>query len=573
MSAFILVKGNQEDLVQAATKTFDYRQMKKHCRFNISCGVLLLYQKELIDIHNYVRSGDKGLYAIGTPVYKGNSYEASLHQAFVDLESGNFDYTKMRGNYVLVYDNGIETCLIRDSLSMYKLFSDSEGNYVTSSFLVASSLQPITFNENAVVEQLLYGFISAPDTLVNEVKTIGDINSESSLAWIGTFSSGHVEANHSKGIDARCEEIINYMSDVKSFVNEFGAECGLSGGCDSRLIFASVNEVCRRMNSVHTHSTSDIHNKEIKTVKELATIMHVPVRIVPTSYLPSCDSDVINKTLKENVLFFDGRNANIIGACSQTHTRQYKERTSDGSGITFSGIGGEIYRNFYYTSHPFVFVKSWLNVRLFYQHVRKMVTFDVYSSTINDIKRKVMRDTAIGHGKFASWLFARRFFDHYRIPHALSNVVNANNQMKFYLAPFVERELIDGAAVDNAVQDFCGKYEGMIINRFNSQLASVISSKGYALNSIPLKYRIKWGIRSLYPSFVWSIREKCIHSPHNSFSKMLAKSVYLQDALNCICRIFPHWHIDAGAIPDNFMQNFVFTVCSIKEIENISHIR
>ena len=570
MSAFIIVKGNQEHLVQKSIKAFGYRKMTKYSRFDLSCGSLLLCKKELVDDDNFYTTGKKGLYCIGTPVYKGLSYRDSLRRIYEDLESNIFDCEKMRGNYVLIYDNGAGTFIIRDTKLMYKLFSDKDGNYITSSFLVATSLQPVTYNEVAFVEQLLCGFVSEPDTLVNEVSVVSPSLFKNTFTWIKTIESNCVRKTHKRGVKARYQEIVDYMNDVKPFVAEYGAECGLSGGCDSRLIYASVNEICGHMKSVHTHSTSDIHNKEIKTVRQLAAMKGTPLKIVPTLFLPECEPAVVDETLKENVLYFDGRNANIIGACSQTHTRAYKEKTSSGSGITFSGIGGEIYRDFYYTGRVPLNVSAWLKSRIFYGYVEKIVPSDVYAQSFHRILQKIVRDTGKGKGRITSWRFARRFFDEYRIPQALSNVVNANNQMNFYLAPFVEGELIDGARQDNKKQDHCGKYEGRIIELFSKELSSIISSKGYALNDVPHREMIKWYIRSFYPSFVWSWRMGYSKKPGKSFSAILHKSDYLKESFDFTKSTFPQWTLSPDSIPDHFMQNFVFSISTIKEINSIN---
>ena len=137
-----------------------------------------------------------------------------------------------------------------------------------------------------------------------------------------------------------------------------------------------MNVDCTSMKSVHTHQTSRIHDNEIKVVKELSNLYGVPLTIIPTTYLPYYEGN-IDVVLRENVLYFDARNAGNIGAMSQTHTRDYKKQTSGGAKVTFSGIGGEIYRNFYFTNLPIVDVEGWLVSRIFEPSTKWL--FPVYS--------------------------------------------------------------------------------------------------------------------------------------------------------------------------------------------------
>lgn len=571
MSAFVLIKGNDNALLEQSRKTFQRRGFKGERLFNTSIGTLLLYPKQNLNEDNFYKVDSCSVYCIGTIVYKGLSYADSLKAMASDYVAESLEINELRGSFVALFDKDSHVSLLTDSTHMYRLYTDEERRFLSSSLMVAASLTECHINEDAVVEQLLCGYVGGDATLI---QNITDVSFElNKIPWIkkipqqskATIAEKGDEANRVK-VNAKI--LHDYLQDVKALSSEFGAECGLSGGCDSRLIFSSVNVDCVPMNSVHTHQTSQIHDKEIEVVKQLSHLYHVPLRIVSTTYLPDYEGD-IDDVLRENVLYFDARNAGNIGAMSQTHTRKYKRQTSDGAAVTFSGIGGEIYRNFYFTNLPLFSFPGWIESRLFESGSQLLFPRKTYKEAKKRIARKIAIRTGQHIGNTAFLNMSKRYFDSYRIPYALGNVVNANNQMSFYLAPFTEKCLIEEAKKDWALQDHCGAFEGRILKQFDPQAASIETSRGYTLSNIPQSVLLKWKLRGLLPACVWRSYEKRNRydlKRKESYAALKLKSSYFREALACFQKMFPNWFfqaVDEGCIPLN---NFVFTVCAVYEL-------
>ena len=572
MSAFVLFHGNHPEWEDTAKKVFCQRRIEGGKVFSTSAGKLLLYPKQNVSVENYYTAEECSVYCVGTVVYKGFSYSRSLKEIASDYACGKLEIRKLRGAFVLLLDKEGQVGILTDETRMYRLYVDEDQSFVSTSFLAAASLTSGKINEEAVIEQILCGYVGGGQTLVQEVL---DVSFElERVPWLisincrSEINTRNVRESMNDRVKVHAQLLRDYLQDVKALSEQYGAECGLSGGCDSRLVFSSVNTDCITMKSVHTHQTSHVHDNEIKVVKKLSSLYKVPLTIVPTTYLPFL-KDGKDDVLRENILYFDARNAGNIGAMSQTHTREYKKQVSGGAGVTFSGIGGEIYRNFYYTNLPFVNMGGWLENKIFEPGAKRLFPSKTYKYAVKCIAEKISSRTGINVGRFTPSIISKRYFDSYRIPYALGNVVNANNQMSFYLAPFTEKELIEEAKKDRDYEDHSGSFEGKIISEFDPAAAAVTSSRGFPLSAVPKSVTTKWKIMGLLPSCVWRMYEKRHRnnpSQKKAYAELKANSPYYREALSWFQSNFQEWNysvVEEGSMPLN---NFVFTVCAVYEL-------
>lgn len=579
MADFFLARKGNESILAYAKAMQRRRGLDREREFPLACGTLLLYRKQLVEAENYYIGEKISVFCVGSLAYKGLSYSESLEAIAEEYGRNDFDPESLRGEYVLILDDGLHTAVYRDGTGMYKLFSDRADRFLTSSFFAAVSCTRCTLNELAVAEQFMYGFVSAPDTLVNEISCVCAGKYELKKDWFSWGEHKRPEpVQKSKDIHSSVmnqkKEICRYLQDVSALVRQYGCECGLSGGCDSRLVFFSVNSCCEKMASVHTHNTSNGHEKEIAAVRRITEVYDTPVLIVPTVHLMDCAGEEIDRTLEEIVLFFDGRNAETIGSCNQTYTRWYREKTANGSGVTFSGIGGEIYRDFYYTRLKKYKIRSWLEDRIFQKHIDRVIPQQTYQNAVDHIISKIRYFTDTPEKGEGSPRFAKRYFDQYRIPNALGNVIHANNQMNFFLAPFTDERIIARAKPDDAYQDHCGEYEGRILKTFQEKAPEILSSKGYSFSNIPVSVKAKWKLRSVLPLPLWKIRRAVLDKPNerykNEFLHKFPKSRYITEAMAYFASRFPQWRTTPLEKGEIYINPFVFAVCTIYEINRCS---
>lgn len=576
MAAFFLARKGFENLINTAEKVFGKRGLNNGKRYTFPCGEILVYPKQIVDCENTIYNENCSLFCVGTVVYKSLGYRESLNKLLSDFKNGEIDCNELWGEFVIVFVFNEEIYVLTDETRMYKLFSDKEKRFLTTSFMAAAACTDCTVNDTAVTEQILYGFVSAPDTLVNEVYEIKYDDLRNDFKWIKWIENKSIvnkkrAKSEKESVENQTKIIKQYIKSVFKISSQYGAECGMSGGCDSRLIYTSLNAEKLRLNSVHTHSTSDIHDKEINVVKQITDLYKTPLVKIPTTFILDCESEEIDKILKENVLYFDCRNAETIGSFSQTHTRWYKEKTANKNGVTFSGIGGEIYRDFYFTQGIVFSIKKWLDARVFIPFAENIIPKDEYKRVLQRIILKIEKALGVKKRIYCK-SFSKRYFDKYRIPNALSNVVHANNQMSFYLAPFTESKLIGQAKYDNKWQDRCGEYEGKIIGCFNSKSPEFMTSKGYNLSHIPKTTNLKWKFRGFIPSFMWINKKnsaKIDKELHDKLEYALKNTDYFLKAFNAFKIRYNNWNFEPvlnGRVPLN---SFMFTVCAFYEINEL----
>lgn len=562
-------------MLSAAEKEFETRGFHGGRLFDLSGAKLLLYPKQLIGTPNYDENEKGKVFCIGTPIYKKKSYKESLRLLLEDFLSESLRLEELFGVFVLLFDCGGSLTVLTDKSALYKLFTDEKQSFISSSFLAAAACTDHTLDEDSVIEQTLYGYVGAPHTLVKEVSVL----SRTGKGWPGWISRIENRENGSYSSDRETEDaarqaskIAGYMDAARALAEEYGCECGLSGGCDSRLVYTAVNRKCVHMRSVHTHATSKIHEKEIRVVRKLTELYQVPLRIVPTTALLDLPPDEMDRTLRENVLYFDARNSEAIGAASQTHTREYKKAVSNGALLTFSGIGGEIYRNFYYSCSRPTRMAKWLESRAFLPFSAHTVPKDDYLRCVNRMTAKIKDQIGTDSDWMNAKLLGKRYYDSYRIQNSLTNVIHANNQMSFYLAPFTEAALIRSARTGVRWHDHCGDYEGKIIMRFDAEAAQLTTSKGYCISPLPKNIKLKWRMRSMYPSAIWIAKNSSKAPDAAATEKMrraLEKTAYLSGAFQHFQRRFPNWDYSyflSGRMPLNSM---LFTICAVYEIEKL----
>ena len=150
MSAFFIVPTAQAPLISVAERVFEKRGIRGGRHFTLSCGELLLYPKQMLDVENF-KANDKGsIFCIGTPVYKGLSYDESQKQMLDDFQQGKLQTELLLGEYVLIFDVGGRVSVLTDATGMYKLFTDADSRFLSSSFMAAAACTPHTINKIAV---------------------------------------------------------------------------------------------------------------------------------------------------------------------------------------------------------------------------------------------------------------------------------------------------------------------------------------------------------------------------------------------------------------------------------------
>ncbi len=559
MGAFFLFEKNkkQELNINDINSVFSDKGFSEPLIFDLGKNELHLYRKQLIDVNNYYINGKNAVFIIGTIVYKALGYGDTLKQLLEDYTRDIIDYDSIIGNYCAVFYVDNQIAIMNDALNACELFTDVNGRFITSSFLAAANaIQKITIDRQASIEKLLTGYIVGEETLFHEIKRI--IPSEYMGKWNihkwPPIIVPDAEGNREMCLKRRTENIKKYMHNIKKLSEEFAPELGLSGGYDSRLIFAAARAVWPFKMDIHTHSTEgvNIHDIEKEIVKEMAEKTSTKIQIIPTHNLDYYSEEEIENILKDGYYYFDGRCAYNMGAFSPTYTRQYKVNTVSGHCLTLNGLGGEVYRNYYINIKPFVSVKQWMKANIYPNGLKYVIKRDTFNKIHKYIYCKMKDRLSFRWGHFVTPFQIKRYYCEMRMPDCNALNCNANNQMVFYLTPFIEKTTITDAYKARRYTGFSGDFQADMIRELDSQLASFISHYGYPFDKKePIKRKIYTLIRGLLPDCIWNYRNErkaknSVQSNTNKlfFERVKEKCTFLHEASKYTETLFPELNFD-----------------------------
>lgn len=520
------------------------------------CGKwdLLLYQKQLFEHTNYLTNDKASIFVVGTVVYKSYGYDETIKHLLEDYCNNSVEYEKLLGNYCILFYKDDSLYWINDALNVYEVFEDTSGTFLTSSFLAASYAKDcLTIDRITAQEKLLTGYIVGENTLFNEIKRIMPQSHPHSSNWRchtwDAISIQGYEKDRKVSIQRQAESIKHYFTNIEQLAKTYKPELGLSGGYDSRMIFAAAQDVWPFKLDVHTHSTEGvkIHDIEKEIVKDIAKKTDTHLQIVPTHNMDYYSENEIENILIDGFYFFDGRCAYNMGAFSPVYTRKYKCETMSGHGLTLNGLGGEVYRNYYMNIKPVMSTKQWMKAKVYPCAVEDILTKDKFNTIHNNICRKIDKYLPIHWGKVISNFDTRRYYSERRMPDCDALNCNAHNQMEFYLTPFIEKRIIEDAYKGKKHIGISGQYQADIINELNPLIASFSSHYGYSFDRRePLKHSIYMIIRGLLPDSLWNLRCKRItrktkgnNANLKYFTRVREKSGFLDEAAKYTEKLFP----------------------------------
>lgn len=578
MGAFILFdKHHKERLdLSAIQSVFSNKGFTDPYIVTLGESELYLYQKQLVDVKNYYSDGEQSIYAIGTVVYKGLGYHDTLKQLLYDYLTDSIEYDRIIGSYcVIIYANQ-KIQIINDALNVCELFTDTEGRFITSSFLAAANaVGKLNIDRNASLEKLLTGYIVGEATLFSEVKRIipGIWEAKWNIHRWGPIIVPDADKDRGKCLLGRVNKITEYLKDIQKLAEEYKPELGLSGGYDSRLIFAATLKAWPFILDVHTHSTEgvQIHHVEREIVTAIAEKTGAKLRVVPTHNLDYYSGSEIEDILKDGYYYFDGRCAYNMGAFSPTYTRKYKIDTISGHHLTLNGLGGEMYRNYLMNIKPVMSTKQWMKAKVYPDGVDYIINKETFNHIHRYICEKMRKHLAFPWRSFITSFQIRRYYSEMRMPDCDALNCNADNQMDFYLTPFIEKAMVEDAYKARKQIGLSGEFQAEMTKMFSPAVASFNSHYGYSFDKKePLSHKVYMLVRGLLPDFIWNLRINKIVGKNTDqngnklfFERVRDKCKFLSEAAEYTEKLFPeinfrYLRTDYAMMPNSSYISVVF---------------
>ena len=579
MGAILLCNNNKNIVVEKALLLFKEKGFSDPVCYE--CGQWHVYaMPKIIGVYeNHLSYQGNVIVSVGTPVYKKLDYHDSLHQLLIDYSNDELQLEELYGQYTIVFCRGEKVSILTDPMQTKHLFVDSGKGIISSSFLavVCALGGKVHINKSAVYEKLLTGFIMRPNTIIEEVEQISSEewgnheNSETGISFISNEVSLIAEEKKKKDreqcIQEQRQTLLNYFGKLYEYSTN-GIDIGISGGYDSRLALACMNKCFHDQLHLHTHSTENVHKKEVSVALEMAECVEKACHIVPTRRLIHCEN--IDEILRESVLYFDGRTSFAIGGCGEVYTLSYRKESTENTPMTVTGVGGELYRNLFNTGYGKVRIDSFLRGQVFSKDFYKAVDKNVYSRISNDIIKRVSKRLGIEEQENSTKVIVHRYYSEVMMPDGQGNAIDAYNQFSCCVAPFLEPSVISKGYESIPYHGNGGDFEGEIIDSINHDLASIDSAYGYPLNHRPISTKAKEMLRCITPNHIWDqigelkegIKSKESRN-ENDLDILCRKSSVLNDAMNRMISCFPEINFSCLTYHDEGQKRVVFLAMTL----------
>jgi asparagine synthase (glutamine-hydrolysing) len=538
MGAFFLFKSEQSINKDAVRDVFRKKGFDKPRRFDLAGMILWLYPKQLVGVKNYYfLDPETAVFATGTVVYKGLSYTSSLREILHDFINKTLDFDELLGNFCLLFYAKKKISVLVDRLSVYHIFFYAGGSRISNSFiaLLSSFKHPLQVNRMALYEKVSKGYIVGPDTLVEGLQQLTPNLRQLPLnncVKVLNYSSSYYHGEFCKKgfeqcVNKQISVLKGYFYAIRDLAKSFGIELGLSGGYDSRLLYA-LSKYLKQPISAHTHNTLGVHEKGREIAEKIARTDNSELRAIETKRMDQQSEKNLIRILYNNLYYFDGRSADNSGAFSETYTRDYRIKTLGNARLSLNGLGGEIYRNYYYTSQKRFEFKDWMFNHVYYPFFRysiknNKVRDDLHAYVISKMSERLGTDLR----RKIDLLTMRRYYSEIRQPDCEGVIPNAHNQISFYLTPFIEYRIIQEAY---KATPYIGKsfdFQASMIAMLNSQLYEIESHYGFSPNKETFSHKLYSSVKNFIPDRLWNFKKSYQIKMRNLGRRELEKYVKL----------------------------------------------
>lgn len=584
MGAILLIRRDADISIQNALEPLGELGLNDPIAFEYGEWGLYAVPKAASTTKNYKEYKDCKVICAGTPIYKGLDYNDSLTCIIQDFYNKKLNLEELLGQYTIVFCHEGKISVLLDPMNTKHLFIDKDKTIISSSVLsIASGLKrKVHIDRNAVYEKLLTGFIMKPKTIFQEISQVSydEFNTDKQIAVGINYILNEKPLDYGKRRKVRRENCI--QEQVKTLITYYsklanasvhGIDIGLSGGYDSRLTLACMNECYPDKLHLHTHATKGVHMTESAVALKLSDCVGKRCNIVSTKQLK--DSDKLDETLLKSVIYFDGRTSFAIGGCGEVYTLDYRQRSTENTPMTVTGVGGELYRNVFSIGGSTITLNSFLRCKVFSSSMQRALRKDLYEIISDDLVSRVANRLGVEKDERVSKSVAHRYYCEIMMPDGQGNAVDAYNQVSCCVAPYIEPDIIRKGYESIRFHGQGGDFEGEIIDVINHELASIESTYGYALNHRTAKVKLKDFARSITPDDIWnrlgriknkssSVEEGVIRD----LEEICKKSELLKRALHTIYERFPE--INFNYLIGNKEENkrIVFLAVTLEYLRN-----
>jgi hypothetical protein len=522
MAQFYIKRKEEKVDQQSLDKVFENMQLKTSFDFESEHFFIRYYSPVNLEKPLFYADKDGNtIICTGTFLYKEENFNGSIKTYLQDVKGDRVEADKITGHYIIVMILSGRVIIHNDALGCFRVFSNNKNSVISSSFLACwmSALSPLKVNRNALIEKVATGFITAPETLVEEISDITYISMVQEgflkkLPFAVEFKTGN------KSVGELSEDLDKYMDRIFKAASGKTISLGVSGGFDSRLLLSLISSFPDKY--LFTHCTKGVHGKEKSIAEKLVKIEGKELHCIETEHAEKLHTIEAAGLLQDLVYYYDGRTANNSGAFSMTGTFDYNRQHLDHAFIGLNGKGGEVLRNYYQLPAKNLDFPSFFRDSVCYASLDSVFSASDIEKLISRVSGKISGRIGMS-SNILQPVTVKRYYSEIRQPDCEGTILSAHNKIGYYLAPFLDRNLLKSAYCSLQSQDHGVDYQSKLINFRSPALAKVVSKYGFAFTGLPLKQRLK---QLLIRTTPLSIR---IKRKQHEFNKLKAKGAAASD--------------------------------------------
>ena len=494
MGAFFLSNANSDRKKQklAVTELFEKQGFSHIVDLSNKQYILFYCRKINVQEDSYYVLDEQNFCVItGTLIYKKSIGRAAAKYIFDDFHRGQITVGELYGNFAIVVCVGGDIQIVTDTQGVYNVWHDDTLSTVSSSFLaVASSIENLSINKDAVYEYVFQEATFGGDTVLNEVQRLKvkrgmKIGKKSSLVAGLLLANNYQHNDLTASLECSKQALSKQFEAIASCFSN-NVDSALSGGYDSRLLLA----LCLQHGiTPHLHVYGSKNDADVMVAKDVCAGEGLEISHEDKSGFPTVTPEQFVSIVEQNFYAFQGICPDgILDNGSDLLTRQQRTKSER---LLLNGGGGEVFRNFFYLPD-----KQYTALNILWSFYSQFDP-DVCTKEFDEARyyqifeNKVHALLGIDGGQLSrqqvEYLYAG-----FRCTYWMGFNNSINNQFGYFLTPFVEQLISDTALTVPIKCKNHGFYQAKLINKISPSLAGYMSDYGHNFTgAIPLKRKLK----------------------------------------------------------------------------------
>ncbi len=489
MAAFLMISSDQKGFsADGALNRMREQTLSEPRHFVIGRWDLYLFGKKNGAYSNFRESEDNSIFVCGSLFFPGMTYDETLDSLISNLENDRENQPRPRGIFFLLKSKTGVLSFETDDGGLYNIFHTSDGNVISNSFLaICSGLSSLTLNRSVLLENVITGSVIGAETTFNEILRFDNQNPFCFSNIEFTPRPGRYEypgfSSKEDSLAAQIDVLDDYFKGIAPFIEQTGLDCGITGGYDSRLLYALVK---RHFNP----ETTQFHSF-LRKIPDSDYLIGRQVceaggsHFIPAQVKESFDhsEEEFSALLYQSMLFNDGQIRTHAFWHEEINTADFRRTVTGEKDSAFSGIGGEQYRNSERMVLRYRRLDKWVNYALIGRYAGECFTEKkIREELVASLSSKISERLDLDRKKAIDLLVLKRYMNEIYIPANRGVRCNNENKISFFFMPFADAEIAHTAY---GAVPFLGAnldYEGDMIAMLDETIASLPSGYGYSFD-------------------------------------------------------------------------------------------